>query len=162
MEAAIWGFVGTLVGALVSLLTTRFNNEHSAELKRIERAAVREQEARAFQRETLLRLQEELEPFTQFAFGVLLRGAGPAVAGIPKEEATAARSEFFAHTAKLRVLLERVADDDLRVAIRAMLHTATSSVSTQDSWKALADHDDVIDQQIEIMQAIGRLLRSHY
>lgn len=64
MDAAIWGFIGTVVGTVVgasaSILTTFINARNSARLQENADTLQRLERAREFQRTNLLELQEAL------------------------------------------------------------------------------------------------------
>ncbi|MDZ7693828.1 MAG: hypothetical protein U5K69_22360 [Balneolaceae bacterium] len=60
MSSAIWGFIGTLVGALASIATTTISSWNTFRIQKLENKEDRKERSRAFQRETLLELQEEL------------------------------------------------------------------------------------------------------
>jgi hypothetical protein len=60
MESAIWGLIGTVVGALASIGTTWLTTISSSKLQKEKAQEDRLERANAFQRETLLELQEAL------------------------------------------------------------------------------------------------------
>ena len=58
MEAALWGFLGTIVGAMVSIATSWINSRNETERQRQANSFERLERARAFQRDNLLNLQK--------------------------------------------------------------------------------------------------------
>lgn len=60
MENAIWGLIGTLVGALTSILTTYLNSKNSMKIQNEQTKSKREEKQSDFQKSNLLKLQELL------------------------------------------------------------------------------------------------------
>jgi hypothetical protein len=66
MDAAAWGFIGTLFGALVGASASIGINiitSHAATLQSTASKEAREEQRRVFQRETLLQLQDEFHRY---------------------------------------------------------------------------------------------------
>ena len=59
MDAAIWGLIGTVVGAAASIVTTWLATRTSYRLQQDKLREERAKRASAFQRQTLIELQEE-------------------------------------------------------------------------------------------------------
>jgi hypothetical protein len=60
MDSAIWVFIGAIVGAATSLLTTYINNRHAVRLQKETDVFKRSERAKEFQMNNLLELQESL------------------------------------------------------------------------------------------------------
>lgn len=72
MEAALWAFLGALVGAAASIVTTWLNNTHAISRQRMADSLEREERARGFQRDNLLEVQEALETWIRFCARMLI------------------------------------------------------------------------------------------
>lgn len=68
MEPAIWGFVGTLTGAAASIITTVIISRNQVQLQKENDSLERQERARAFQRENLLKIQDILQEALRFMF----------------------------------------------------------------------------------------------
>jgi hypothetical protein len=66
VDAALWGFLGALVGAGTSIATTWVSNRHEATRQRQADSLERVERARAFQRDNLLELQDTLQNAMRF------------------------------------------------------------------------------------------------
>ena len=60
MSSSVWGFIGVLVGGLFTFAGTAWAEQRKAGAAREDRREKRDQLAREFQRETLVRLQEAM------------------------------------------------------------------------------------------------------
>ena len=60
MDAAVWGLLGTIVGTLASIGTTWISGRHAFSLQREAASDEYRERHRAFQRETLIQLQDVL------------------------------------------------------------------------------------------------------
>tara|TARA_B100001245_G_C22706235_1_gene343886 strand:+ start:203 stop:697 length:495 start_codon:yes stop_codon:yes gene_type:complete len=60
MENAIWGLIGTIIGALTSILTTYLNSKNSLKIQTELEKSKREEKQSDFQKQNLLNLQELL------------------------------------------------------------------------------------------------------
>ena len=58
MESALWGLLGTIAGAAASIATTVIASRNAASLQSTAATLEREEKARAFQRDTLIELQD--------------------------------------------------------------------------------------------------------
>jgi hypothetical protein len=72
VDPAAWGVIGTAVGALASIGTTWLTNRNSANLQASAKAAERVETQRAFQRQTLLELQDAFHDAIRLAARVHL------------------------------------------------------------------------------------------
>jgi uncharacterized protein (DUF849 family) len=169
MDAAVWALVGTLAGAVLgaaaSIATTAITNRHAARLQTQADSLEREERARAFQRETLLSVQE--------ALGDLLRMTGRAY----HEDLVAHRAGcewgksllsdevdqglLTAHR-RLRALEERIADDGVRSELKDLHSSLTWEVMAKTREQAEATIGEATDGFNRVMTHLGELLRSTY
>lgn len=165
MEAALWVFLGTLVGAASSILTswiaTRNESARQAQADSLERA----ERGRAFQRGTLLELQEQLQ--------VSMRNLGSMFASdlqLSRERGEWCREPYTEDlnlraqntTARINVLTERVADDQIREAVHAFRTAVKPYVLTPSEAEAHACMRDGMVHFNLLMEEIGRVLRTLY
>ena len=165
MEAAIWGFVGTLVGALASIGTTLLSSRQASKLQASASSLARAESHRAFQRDTLLELQEALHDLMRLiAQGniedrLAFRNTG--VWGKQPLTAEVNEGQRLAHR-RFAILVQRVADDTLRTDLKA-LHQSLSGASLASS----ADQAEFklrtsSEQATHTLEHIGNALRAQY
>lgn len=165
MEAALWGFLGALVGAGASIATSWLNNHH--ELKRQQQANSLEriERARSFQRDNLLALQQTLQDGMRFLGRAHLEDErafqqsgewGKAM--LPEDIAEGTREI----NAKLASLIQRVADDALRASIKSLHSQMTSCLSAGSREQALTALDNTSNSYNGLMEQLGQVLRALY
>lgn len=165
MDSAIWGLVGTVIGALASIATTwlsaRSNDsqhEARANWERLERA-------NAFQRETLLELQEAIHDALRLAHRAyiedcdsLRKGSPWSKAMLGEELSESIRLAFR----KAALLIERVADDAVRLQIKTLMTTANQAMLATSEAEARAHLERCQEQAERGFELLGNVLRSHY
>lgn len=165
MEAALWGFLGTLVGAGASIATSWINNrdetvrqQQADSLERIERA-------RAFQRDNLLKLQQTLQDAMRFCARVLhedriaFRQSGEWGKALLSEEVSEGSRE---NNAKLMALTERVANDAVRAAVKSLQARLATYHTARSEAQAESVFNDATDAYLSLTERIGESLRSLY
>lgn len=169
MDPAIYGFVGTLVGAIVGALAsigvTVINSWNSSrlqfksdELNRIERA-------RIFQRDTLLDLQEYIQngmrSVSQLHYHEVMSYRKVGCWGKARVDEDL-NQRFLKINQQLSTLTERISDDELRNCIkhfRSQLSGCIFSESLSESEMKIKHTSDECQQ---LMEKLGRVLREHY
>lgn len=175
MDPAVWGFIGVVIGGLVTgvvtLLAAKVQADAAASLDSAKRRDDRQLERDAFQRENLLELQDALNRWIR-AVNALhaadrrsLRETGSPVSLFPDGLSEAE----FDSGRRLMYLTERVVDDDLRSRLRALrelvgtqfVHRAVRSdrftaSALNDAAEALAD--DATDAQERLGDVLRRYL----
>jgi len=142
MDSAVWGIVGTAVGALASIGTTWLSNRHAQKLQTLTSLRERQERFNAFQRETLIDLQEALHDALRLATQAHLEDeAAFHAGGTWNENVLSEDVNEGVRIAQRRVaiLAERVADEKLRtevVGLMAKVNAITMSNSLQDSRSA--------------------------
>lgn len=169
IDSAIWGLVGTAVGAVVgagsSIATTWLSNRHAAKLDRAKGDEERAERFRDFQRKTLLEIQEAAQESLRFAAREHIedidatRSSGRWGGNITSDDVREGQRTAL-H--RLVILRQRVADDDLRSQIvqvtQAVANVSVAS-SQQDSVAKLEIAYAIADRTHE---SLGKLLRSMY
>src|SRR5688500_8397603 len=121
MEAAVWGFIGTVVGALASLGATLLSTRNTASMQASASSLERAETARAFQRNKLLELQDALHDSMRLvarghredeaAFRATVSCGKHALSEEVNESERLARRRTL-------ILIERIADDALRTDLK--------------------------------------------
>lgn len=165
MESAIWGLIGTVVGAAASLLATYLTNTHSAKLSTEARAEKRLEKFQEFQRESLLELQMAIREVERTTFLIHLEDSKGLLAGrnwgegsVPDrlgEEDRIARS-------RVSIYVERVADASVRSTVKKMMSEV--DIFMRATSKAVADHalTNIISGSAQANELIGKVLRDTY
>ena len=165
MAAALWGFIGTLVGALASIGATWLSIGQASSLQASASKLARTETRRVFQRDTLLELQEAvLDLMRLIAQGDSENRAAHRKTGIwGKQSLTPEVNEGqrLAHR-RLTILIQRVADDALRSELKRF-HSALSKVTLAPSAKE-AEHifNTLSDHLTQVLELLGAELRAQY
>lgn len=165
MESAIWGLIGTAIGAAASLLTTFITNRHSEVMSVKARSEERLQRFRDFQRETLLELQTALNEVARTTFLVHLEDTKSYVSSQewgtgqvpPKldEECLVART-------RVMIFAERVADEAVRKTVKALMEEVGLFISTQSKLEADSSLNKIISLSRASIEMAGKTLRDLY
>jgi len=169
MEAGAWGFIGAISGAIVgagaSVLTSVINSRNAARMQHSANSLERAERARAFQRETLVNLQEGLQDLMRLVTRAHLAdlAANRNTGGWGKNMLPDDLSEEIRISNRnLAILLERIADDELRDDIK-QLHGNINSVHTAKTKEsAEARHMALAPLFQKSMEHLGAVLRQNY
>lgn len=165
MDAALWGFIGTLIGALASLGGTWLTSRHASSLHATTLGIERDEKFRIFQRDTLIALQDALHDLLRFvARGHIedtkaFHETGEWGKEFLSEEVSEGQMLARRH---MLILVERVADDDLRTTLKR-LNTMLTNVSFGGA-KETADQNWEIASiyAFDVFEQIGKVLRGQY
>lgn len=164
MDAAVWGVIGTLVGAGASIGTTWLTVWHCDKSKAAHAREERVEQARAFQRETLIHLQTTIHDL----FEITSRAYGEGLAAFSKTDYWAPvrslESEHLPMAKTMRhaeALVQRVADGELRRVSDRFLMDLTKAqlinTNSTDFFEAMPTQ-----QFVDLNNALGTVLRSHF
>jgi hypothetical protein len=165
MNAAAWGVIGAIVGALASIATTWLTNRHTAALQRKQASEERKERHRDFQRENLIALQDTMHEYLRMIsmayFEDLKAFAGGADWGrtlISKEV-----SDGCMLTARRAVILmERIENDELRLNLKT-LHKSLGEITMMHSKdEAEAKLAQATKQTVQVLEDLGTELRRQY
>ena len=165
MEAAAWGLLGTLVGAFASIGTTWLSNKNAQNLLLKKDRSDRVERSRAFQRETLLVLQEAIHDELRLVVRCHMADFQMHKSGVPWGSRLLPDDLSEEHRLSSRrrsMYVERVIDDDLRNSIKAamlLLGDALSAKSREHAEDALMRAISVVEIALE---DLGKALRSNY
>lgn len=165
MEAALWGLLGTVAGAAASIATTVISSRNAASLQSAAAILEREEKARAFQRDTLIELQDAVHDELRAVALVYM-----ADYAAYRETSTWGRKMLGeelnnkVHLAGRRTLLlsERIANDDLRDHLKSLRSLLTEVQMASDAAIAERAHMAAIEMGTSVMEHIGTVLRSLY
>ncbi len=165
MEAALWGFIGTLVGAIASIATVWISNKHAASLQQYASELERNERRRAFQRDTLLSLQDALHDELRISSRVYYADKrafvesgswGTQLLGDELNESSRIASR------KVTILLDRVIDDELRKNIGELRTAMTNATMASSPESAENLFQSMMVRAPATMEQIGKALRAQY
>lgn len=165
MEAAFWGLIGTIVGALASIGTTWLSGRHSLALQEQATSLDRVEKARAFQRQNLLELQDALHDALRMVGRVhfedlaSLSKGGEWGRSMLSEEVN---EGFRIAQRKVLILIERVADDDLRSHLKKTMQSTGNVILAKNLPESETALNAVSSMAQEALEHIGRILRALY
>lgn len=165
MEPAFWGLMGTVVGALASIATTYIQSRHADSLRSAASKEEREERHRAFQRETLIELQDVIHDLCR----MVIRGHLEDVASYRKtgEWGRQALSEEVNEGQRVlrrraMLLTSRVSNDELRRSINASFETLVR-LSMARSFDEAKHMHRVTDTEVPaVLEQLGNELRRQY
>ncbi len=165
MEAAIWGFIGTIVGALASILTTFLVSWNNRWLQSDANKFKREEKRKEFQRTTLMQLQDAVMSAIRLAVRVHIEDThyyrnNPDTdrPGLLPEELS---NELMLSIQELNRLIERVDDDSLRINLknlRIKICEIQRSTSESHSHALVQDANTAFGV---VQEEIGAILRQN-
>jgi hypothetical protein len=166
MTAAIWGFLGTAIGAGASIIATLISRKHEQKLKNQEISYQDKLRMKLFQQETLLKLQETLKEAMGLAEQIL---------HIHKEKLALGQNTFFMGEAydelveksrlagaELQVLCERVQDEHLREGIKELHKKMVEPEFSSTFEKAQNLLISITSDHALVQEKIGKALREQY
>ena len=169
MDAASWGFIGTLLGAIVgasaSVLTTTINSRNALRLHKVSNELDRAERSRAFQRETLLITQDILQDLmrlmtrSHIADNAAFRQTGQWGRNMLEDELSDA---ILLANRKMSAYVERIVDDTLRNTLKN-LHGEISKINQSESIEQAKNGLLIVGLSFEaVMMQFGSALREYY
>jgi len=162
---ALWGLIGTLIGALASVGTTWITTRNAATQQIASAEYARDEKNRAFQRETLLDLQAAVsEMFRLIARAHLqdrkaFRDGTAWGRNMLDEDLDADMGAAFR---KVSLLTARVVDDQLREEVKLAVESAAKVSVAVDERSAIDQFSVAMDGGTSLMERIGDSLRKQY
>jgi hypothetical protein len=165
LEPAIWGLLGTIVGALASIGTTFIQTRNSHALQRSVTQKESEERRRSFQRDTLVERQDTLHDLYRMVTRAFLEdkalfrqhgtwGTHPLSEEVSDGERVLRR--------RVTILAGRVADDELRGEINAASEALWGITMAPNREEATRLYPVVTNEGVRIMERIGQGLRAQY
>lgn len=164
MEAATWGFIGTIVGAIASIATTAITNWSSYNLKNKSIKHEKEALANTFQREVILELQVELLEYIRTCSQIYkcdrdyFEKNNCWGRSIPDELDELNRCL----SAKTFILTQRVSHDELRNNLMLLKSNCTKFLLAQDQYEANVYYASYSGDYDKVNKLLGQVLRSTY
>ncbi len=168
LEPVTWGFIGTIVGtvagASASILTTVIAERSRRSMRSDEAAYAREEKAREFQCDNLLRIQDVLSRTMRLVARAHLQDMehykNRKSENEPAMLSDELNQEILISNKELSLLSERIADDGLREKIK-LLRTKMTDVLIAKSPEESEDRIRTLSYSFdENMAALGSVLRS--
>ena len=165
MESALWGFLGTLVGVVSSVSTTYLNNKKSIDLQKDADLLKRNELSRAFQRETLLNLQDTLHETMRLIGQMHLEDTHNY-----KETGIWGKSLFsedineglMLSMRKISILKERISNNQLRLKLDDLHQNLNKPLSANSKEHSSILFKEIIDEFQSFMKELGVILRDYY
>ena len=165
MDAAIWGLLGTIVGALASIGTTWISGRHAFSLQRQAASEEQTERHRAFQRETLIQLQEALHDSLRMMTRAHIedttsfKKSGDWGRSCLSEEVNEGARVA---TRRVSILIQRVANDALRSDLKRVTDVMGHVLMAKSQSEADAALARAYQTGDSVMEHIGTILRSLY
>lgn len=156
MDAAVWGFLGVVIGGVVTGAITIWaqllRGRQEADLDSTKRTDARRAGREGFQQANLLELQVALDEWV----GIELGRLEDTIAGERVPDAGVRAAD--APTRRLAYLTERVTDEGLR---QRLTHIRTTAWSTGDEAELEAARTQLPTEARAAQEQVGALLRSY-
>jgi hypothetical protein len=169
VEAATWGFVGTLAGAFVgaaaSIIATLLASQNATRLQRDADSLERLERARLFQRQNLLDVQDVLQDALRLMARANLedqarfRREGTWATGLLSPEVN---ENMLLANRRLTALIERVANDSLRSELKDVHQKLNRPLYVSSAREAEALVHDASTTSFKVMEHLGEVLRTYY
>lgn len=165
MEAALWGLLGTIAGAAASIVTSVIASKNAASLQSAAATLEREEKSRAFQRDTLIELQDAVHDELR-AVNLVYMADEAAYRATQTWGRKLLGEELNnkVHLAGRRTLLlsERIADDELREHLKSLRGLLTDVQMARDPSVAERAYMAAMVMGNPVMEHIGTVLRTLY
>lgn len=169
MDELSWGFIGVISGAIIgastSIITTILTGNNTVRLQQNANNQERMEKARAFQRETLLAIQESINDTLRCMMQIHL-------ADLSADKSSGAWGRNIidyeldennrVSNRRLQILTERVADDSLREELSELHSSISRSTCAASKEEAKQRVQSSVAQAEEFMKHLGVVLRNLY
>ena len=165
MESAVWGLIGTIVGALASIGTTWISARNASTLQKQSSSLERMERERAFQRETLVELQDALhDVFRMTARTYLEDSASFKQSGNWGKSLLSEEVDEGIRLAnrKVSILIERIANDLLRSELKDAMKVSGQMGLARSQAEAETVFVRMNATVSDVMERLGNVLRSLY
>lgn len=169
MDSAIWGFIGTIVGAIVgasaSILTTIINGRKSTQLQKERDNFDRLERYREFQRNTLLELQDSLSQNLRLIGRAHLED----LASYRQNDGVRSNllsaeldQDIMLSNRKNAILTERISDDELRNNLKKLRQNMNDVLFAKSENESRNKLQIVSSCFEKLMEELGVVLRNNY
>lgn len=165
MNAAAWGVIGAIVGALASIITTWLTNRHTAALQRQQTSDERKERHRDFQRETLIALQDAMHEYLRMITSAYFEDLKAFARGADwgRTQISEEISDGCMLTARRAVILiERIENDELRSKLKTLHKSLSELAMIYSKDEAEAKLAQATKQALQVFEDMGTELRRQY
>lgn len=165
INSAIWGLLGTVVGAIASIGAAWLAAYNSSRREHTKLEEDRAERARSFQRQTLIDLQDALHDAMRLVHRIHIEDQrhhrngqswGKNLIDSNLDE------EMRVENRKIAILIERVADDSLRKQLKQLMQKITQVLFAESEQEASSALMQVSTTALTVLEQAGTLLRTYY
>lgn len=165
MGTAVWGLIGTVVGAIASIGAAWLAAHSTSGREFAKLQADRTDRAHAFQRQNLIDLQDALHDYMRLLYLAHLHdkaaySVGAAWGTILLEDGLDA--ELRIANRRVSILIERISSDALRAGVKKLMGSATRVLLAKSEEASSLGIQQIGLCAIELFERLGSTLRSHY
>lgn len=165
MDAAIWGLLGTVVGALASI-GTAWLAAHTASQRETEKLRVEQLErSNAFQRQTLIDLQDAIHDSMRLVHRGFLEDKHSQSQGGAWGKALLPETldeNLRIASRRVAILVERVSNDTLREQLKQLMQVSTQVLLAVSEQEASSKLEKLGTNATQVLEVVGATLRAHY
>lgn len=169
MDDSIWGFIGVIVGAIIgasaSIVTTILSSNNAVRLQQGADSQERMERARAFQRETLISVQDCFNDALHLMMKIYLTDVDDNNKGAVWRKSPLNKDIDEKHrdiNRNLLILSERIADDSLREELSLLQSNILKAYLAPSRKEAETLVMSVCNQSDPFLKHVGSVLRSLY
>lgn len=153
MDAGIWGFIGVIIGAVSSIVTTVMVARSNRLLQKEASSFEREEIKKEFQRKNLIELQEILTNAMRLVSHI----------GSSDKDADAKESDYqlMIFNQDISIRIERITDDSLRKSVLSLHHKITIFSLSKTPRLDSKSYQELARSFKQEMENIGVALRSY-
>lgn len=169
MDESAWGFIGVIAGAIVgaaaSILTTVLASNNAVRLQQNADSQERKERARAFQRETLIAVQDTFNEVLRLMMKIYRIDSDAYEKGVAWRKSIIDKNideEYQTLNRNLLILNERIADDVLREELNMLHRNILNAYRATSKEETDALVDSVSNQSDPFLKHLGTVLRNLY
>jgi hypothetical protein len=165
MESAVWGLIGTIVGALASIVTTWISSRNDFILQKQASSLERMEKQRAFQRDTLLELQDALHDIARMSARLYFEDLASFKVSNDWGKSylsNEVNEGLVLANRRMSILIARVADNQLRSELKEIMKIITQASFAKSHAEAESANHLIITAFDNVMERLGNVLRSLY
>lgn len=161
----MWGFIGTIVGACVSILTAWLSINSNRLVQETKAKEERQERANAFQKDTLLEMQQCAHDVLRLVHRAYIEDCKSLHEGNPWQKAMLSdelNESVRLALSKVSILVERIADDEVRLEVKTLTRIASQVMHAPSEPEAREHLEHSQVEGIRVFESLGRALRAKY
>jgi len=161
----MWGFIGTIVGACVSILTAWLSINSNRLVQETKAKEERQERANTFQRDTLLEMQQSVHDVLRLVHRAYIEDCKSLHEGTPWQKAKLSdelNESVRLALSKVSILVERIADDEVRLEVKTLTSIASQAMHARSESEAREHLEHSQVEGIRVFESLGRALRAKY